>query len=286
MAKVKKPKQIVIELLWGLPGSGKTYYTNKNTPEDFQSWYRGRVISSLDLDEIMSNTKKDSSKFLPLLVKRVESSIYTDTQRLILDGLITTNEFAKSIFDAITAGIGSNYEVRFHIVWWTPDRDACKHNDRNRRDVNSTATIENHPFEEPDPSRLGDYIKNATKQIERKKIVKKPISEIWASDLGFKESVLKSRRWSRGSVSCYDSSSVHSTPPDPQPEFIEFDELIEKLYPDIKFMEYKKIYRETVKVEESSESDYYGGHSDYGWYECDLKKLYSYLTKMEIVNFE
>lgn len=44
------------------------------------------------------------------------------------------------------------------------------------------------------------------------------------------------------------------------------------------------MYAASVTVTERSESDYYGGTTYYGRYECDLKKLYEGLREIGVIN--
>jgi len=95
------------------------------------------------------------------------------------------------------------------------------------------------------------------------------------------ESYIKSSRWSMGGSWGSYTGSTGTIEPDPQPQnFTEFDELIEKIAPDISFMKYKKIYATCVNVQSTSESDYYGGREYFGYYECDLYRLYEILDEM------
>ena len=58
------------------------------------------------------------------------------------------------------------------------------------------------------------------------------------------------------------------------------------LKPDISFVDYKKLYKETVTVEEVCENDYYGGREIRYWYECDLEKLFNLLVELNIIDNE
>lgn len=98
---------------------------------------------------------------------------------------------------------------------------------------------------------------------------------------------IKSSSWSMGGSWASYTGATGTIEPEPQPQnFNEFDELIEKIVPDISFMKYKKIYAACVRVESKSENDYYGGCEYYGYYECDLYRLYESLDEMGLLEEE
>ena len=61
--------------------------------------------------------------------------------------------------------------------------------------------------------------------------------------------------------------------------FDEFDELIEKICPTITFLQYKKLYKNCVRMEERDNSDYYSSTREAYW-RCDLKELWNMLDEM------
>lgn len=72
--------------------------------------------------------------------------------------------------------------------------------------------------------------------------------------------------------------------PEAQPQsFEEFDKLIEKINPNISFIQYKNIYNTSVSVENTSEGDWYGGCAYYGHYECNVRELYNELVERELI---
>lgn len=277
MAK-KGAKQKKVTILWGLPGSGKTFYCNEHVNCEGSYHRGGDRIDRLDVDAIGRHYKG----------KELLRHIAIDTimklqhrEHLILDGLVTTNAFAKDIIDAIkkiNADENVNFVLHFEIVWWGEDRDACIWNDRARRDVDSTATIKGMTFEKPDESALG------VKNIERKRIVRKPVHKVWAvkNDLGDTDK-LESSSWSLGGTwNGYDGAHGTVSPDTPPASFDEFDKLLEKICPQITFLQYKRVYKDSVTVEEYSTSDYYGGTTHHAKFVCDLKKLYEALTAIGI----
>lgn len=90
--------------------------------------------------------------------------------------------------------------------------------------------------------------------------------------------LLKSSTWSMGGMSgnCWDNVMTYSEA-NPQPNFDELDLILEKVDPDILYVEYKRIVRECVTFEDSSYSEYYGGRSNYRCYVLNFAKLYELL---------
>lgn len=229
-----------VTILWGLPGSGKTHYAEewKKTPN--------RTVISVDK------------------IKRIKGK-----KDFLIDGLITTNKVAREIIESIPDAV-------FEIVYWKPDREACKHNDRGRRTLNSTLTIDNLPFEEPNKKLLKDF----NISLVKKDVVRKPEYKAFAEENDielYKGKFIKSQRWCLGGTHCSYSGYQNTLEAEKPAEFDEFDELLEKMDPNITFLKYKKLMKETVTIEEFEEGDYYGGSVKYAYYVCDLEKLYELL---------
>lgn len=92
---------------------------------------------------------------------------------------------------------------------------------------------------------------------------------------------MRSGSWCLGGTWC--SYSDHgNVSADPQPEFINFDSLLEQINPNISYLKYKKLYNECIEIETFSDSDYYGGRTENANYSCDIKLLYDRLIEMGI----
>jgi len=69
-----------------------------------------------------------------------------------------------------------------------------------------------------------------------------------------------------------------------QPDgFRELDELLEKVCPNITFLQYKGIYNEIVLTDEYGDSDYYGGSTSYAYKYFMVENLYNALKKRELI---
>ncbi len=282
---IKNPTQIKLTILWGLPGSGKTTYCEERGL-NIHNCSMGTTTGYINGDQIAKSAKNDPKQCREFLFDKLESLLYSKKTEVVLDGLFTTNEGVKSLIGEIEAKLGVKYKISYHIIWWPKNIDACLWNDRGRRKINSEITIRNLPFDEPNADLLGISQKN----IERKRIVKKPSFVIWSAEAGFSgfsgdKNKLKSSCWSLGgtSGSCW-GGSMSTVTPSPQPiSFEEFDQLLEQTCPEISLLKYKNLYAKTVTVETEGCSDYYGGYTTSAWYECDLEKLYSLLLEMNLI---
>lgn len=269
-------KQKTITILWGLPGSGKTTYA--------ESQSNTYVI---DCDSLAENSK-NSFDLLNKLSDKVVNAHYN--QNIIIDGLITKNKQAKDIMEAIEAK-NTYFNFIWNIVYWAEDRVSCLENDRGRRKISSANSINTIEFEKPKADILG--IKQ--ERISKRKIVRISLDKIWANNSNvFTEEELSNGKvvsdyWCTGGVtggSCWDEGPEdphYARKADTPLEFDRFDEILEKLIPDIGFFKYRKIKAKCVELKERHENDYYGNYSDYANWECDIKKLYDELVSMELI---
>jgi len=269
-------KQKTITILWGLPGSGKTTYAN--------SQINTYVI---DCDSLAKNSKNSFDLLNKLSDKVVNVS---SNQDIIIDGLITKNKQAKDIMEAVEAK-NTSFNLIWKIVYWAEDRASCLENDRGRRKISSANSINTIEFEKPKADILG--IKQ--ERISKHKIVRISLDKIWANENNIfteeelSDGKLKSEEWITGGVEggSYldegDEDPHYPTKAQTPLEFNRFDELLEKLVPDIGFFKYKRLKNKCVELKKRYESDYYGNHTDYAYWECDIKKLYDELVSMELI---
>lgn len=269
-----------IEILYGLPGSGKSYYAKSQETDPHQRFTAPPRTKAIDVDLIYHRCKNQPALTLQEVVNEVEHQIAVNKyDRLILDGLITTNAELKTIITAIKKKFKNPDFLSFDISYWEKDVETCLWNDRGRRSRNSKITIENIPFEEPSEELAGHKIK-----IMKRKIAKKPDYKVWAGELGLGgNKFLQSDSWSLGGTvgSCWDDTK-HTVDAEPAPvSFKEFDELLERICPNITFLKYKKVYNEVVNTKIEYYHDYYGGSTSSCRYICDLEKLYNALCEMK-----
>lgn len=261
----------IVKLLWGLPGSGKSTYANEKYPNPKRS---NRNIFRLD------NKKLSDKSIAQECFHRFQ---YTD--EVILDGLITTNEIADSIFSAIEKIRKDTFyasDIKYEIVFWKKDIESCLYNDNRRRSKDSKITIENLPFENPGSILIEEF----NVEVTEKEVVKKPAYFKWADEFTLDRQdgiLLKSYSWCVGGTirNCYGGCSNITA--DEEKDFDEFDSMLTKICPNITFLQYKKLYNEVVSTDESYESDYYGGCVTYRYHVCNLEKVYNKLKEMGMI---
>ena len=91
---------------------------------------------------------------------------------------------------------------------------------------------------------------------------------------------MTSDSWRTGGTLCSYDGWTSEVEPEKQPQtFTEFDDLLEKLCPNISFLTYKKLYSACVTIEDDYENDYYGGRQYHSRYCCKLNLLYEMLKE-------
>ncbi len=279
---------ILIEILVGLPGSGKTHYAEEIGGSSVV--YSMQNIRYIDFDRELIY------KYTFPQILRANCMAYDIQQRKnlynhwIFDGLFLTNVIQHQLVHAIKEqldkrNIKRNITIQF--VYFIEDRETCLINDAIRnRDKLADITIKSAKFEKPNINELKkDFPKfNFTiieKEVHKMNTYEKlfKIHESYA-----KNDIMKSESWSLGG-SWGDCWGNHGTiEADKQPEsFKEFDDLLIELCPNIGFLQYKKLYNKTVSIHTWDEHDYYGGCRQNAEYECDLYKLYTMMVEMNLI---
>ena len=139
---LKTKPMFTINILIGLPGSGKSTFGNKmaNNRHDmlikFDDYIKDGKMTSYD--EIWKDTFRYQTFYSPYSV--------------ILDGLFLTNSSRKSVIQSLIyyveqKKINKGYCYRIIYHFWNEDRETCLHNDKGRRSVDSSMTIKNAPYE-------------------------------------------------------------------------------------------------------------------------------------------
>jgi hypothetical protein len=93
-------------------------------------------------------------------------------------------------------------------------------------------------------------------------------------------------KWHTGGVtgaSCWDDSPANRpVSGESQPEFEEFDRILEAICPSITFLQYKGICRDVVKDYDYSDRDYYGNTDTYSFKYVLMKDLYNALNSRNL----
>lgn len=278
-----------LHLLVALPGSGKTTFANTyldlNGRHRFDSKFKhGDVI---DFDAIYK--KAGFNEKLQINRDKIEKMKLKTITRpyVILDGLFISQEEYEWVLNLFING--EQYKnVTFEKIvvdYWPEDKETCIWNDRGRRDYTSELSIDLIELDRPDVKAIENKFGIKTK-LEIHHIVRKPAYLVMAGENGFRD--LKDNRylvscsWSLGGVgrSWRDDSTYPISGEEPL-EFDEFDALLEKICPNITFLQYKKLYKASVTMDDRDAGDYYSNCREAFWL-CDLEKLYNMLVDMGI----
>jgi len=247
-------------ILMGLPGSGKTTYA-ENMKKSF-----GDLINVIFCDE------KDINREIRMHLSLCMTNI--------IDGLFLTNDDIVRVLQICYLYMRCPVEIHY----WKPDRKKCLYNDQGRREKSSELVIQNAKIEEPDINRIKLETGYADIFVVYHDIVEKPDWKVKADQHQVKADgpYLYSEFWSLGGCygNCWNDLFYYSDAYEEPDDFTAFDELIEKVKPDMNFREYKKIFKECVKVETQTSQEYYGGYSKSARYRCDLIKLFQMLEEV------
>lgn len=259
-------KNIIV--LVGLPGSGKTTFAMQN---------KNKNTKVYDIDAMI--TKKNTT--LVSILKKVKKDLI-QYDNFILDGLFLNENQHNEIAEFFNKTI--NVNIIFH--YWEVDRKSSLWNDLYRRSENALNVILKAKIDKPDYKKLIQINQNVQSIIHHK-IIRKSLYEVFKSKYNL-EDVLKSESWT-----IYGKKRTYNT--DWQEDdwliekeldnFNEFDELIEKLCPNITYLQYKKLYKKVTKTIEFDMHDYYSITKN-KQYVCDIKELFTYLFENQIITEE
>lgn len=272
-----------IIIAYGLPGSGKSYYGNK-LEEDRKAFH-------IEMDGYI-----DRNGEYPSVRTTLMPSHFSYFKDIYIDSLITTNDTLEQvIYDAFLAARDNGIRCpSFEILEFEGTRQTCMENAKRRNDGRDVSvTIENIPLEQVDKKRIEAYVKGLGKDnivvFMKRKVFDNSVWDIYFqpeldSYNGDGERYIYSESWSQGGSwgDCWgNEGTIHAE--EPPKVFKEFDELLEKICPDITFLQYKSISAECMDTEEWDEADYYGGVEYRARYRVDLKKLHDELTRRGII---
>lgn len=259
-------------VLMGLPGSGKTHFAEEYKKE--HSLYNKWRVNLISVDSLMKKNRS-GKKLEEVIAKEYMERSETN----ILDGLFLTNDDVIRVINRLPEKI-----ERLHIHYWRPNIEYCLYNDSGRRSESSEVTIKNAKLEEPDAKRIKEATGVQVVTVTTHNVIKKQFWRKIADELRLHVEdghYIYSEKWSLGGQygNCWNSSMTQVSG-DPEPaDFVEFDDLLNRICPNISFAQNKRIYKKCVDTEEDYESDYYGGGITYAYYRCDLEKLFTILEE-------
>jgi len=256
----------------GLPGSGKTTEFDKL----FESSDNKRKNIRIQCDNFLIGSRLRYENMSELILDR--SRLFCEIT--FLDGLFLTLENVKEVVDSVKDRV-----QKVVIHYWEPNVEACKWNDEGRRSLNSKITIENARVDSLDEIKK---IKNSFDKIEFlfkiHIVTKKPEWKHFSDVNGLycdENGIVKGESWSLGGswADCWGNQGTVS--PGSRPDGMsELDTLLEKVAPNISFLQYKKITNECISTKDFSEGDYYGGCVYYSQYVLDVKSLFDILKEI------
>ena len=282
---LKSKSLFTINILIGLPGSGKSTFGSNMA--------NNRRAMLIRFDDYIKDGKMPS--YDEIWMDRFRYQTFYGPDFLILDGLFLTNSSRKSVIQSLIdyieqKKINNGYCYRIIYHFWNEDRETCLHNDKGRRSVDSSVTIKNAPYEPVDM----DYIEKDIKdyiydhRVKNHTVVRATVYDKFFQSYGTtsEPDIMKSEEWSLGGTSADYYGSAVTLMKDQTPDFVEFDELIERVCPNISFIQYKNVYRKCVTQKTRTEYDYYGGYEEKAWWECNLKDLYKILLEKRLITDE
>ena len=308
-----------ISLLMGLPASGKSYWAEHNFEKN-TFYHTGRFI--VDLDKYMheSSGNLTDSIIMKALnksdLKSYTGGLFGSRKDVFccVDGLITDIDSLTKVIDTTLEYIknrcSGSYDVKLYIHQWNEDRDTCIYNDSirvkaNERTVSSATTIRTHKYEYIQKDQLLKYRRLG--YVSAIKFERHKVKKLTNYDINFVPRIERDRNecygghyynekgpeftkymysddWSGGGDwASWDDSSGTISPENPK-DFDKLDEFLEKICPNLTFLQYKKIKRTCVDIEETNEYDYYGGCEKHFRWRCDLEKLYEILKEMNLID--
>jgi|TARA_R110000823_G_scaffold55246_12_gene135185 hypothetical protein len=272
----------------GLPGSGKTTWAQEFKP------HRDTNLITCD------NRHKGTS-----LVEYLKGKVYYMREHTIIDGLFLTKEDVIKTIQLLRDNGVAIQKVTIHV--WNEDRESCMWNDLyRRRNDNGGCTVYSHYGNSKitiDNGILGDFsdvsdikekfgaIKGKCNKlivrVEEHKVERKPAWKVFADkyNLHLYGETLNGTSWCTGGTwaDCWEESGMVSAESAPE-GMRELDDLLEKIVPEISFIQYKKIMSECVSIGEFYDSDYYGGSTEHNQHQLSMPSFYKYLVENEIIN--
>lgn len=107
--------------------------------------------------------------------------------------------------------------------------------------------------------------------------------EYWQTDYSWRTAHTIEQDWRTGGVSggnCWNDGGHYSLDSDPTPTtWPEFDKLIERYWPTITFMEYRRIMQPLIKQHTLRQSEYYGNYTNYAHNVINLKEFFTVLKE-------
>lgn len=283
-------ENVLIEILIGLPGSGKTHYAKELGAKPGLFSCDHKNVQYVDFDK-----ERRTSRTIDGTLHDYEMGYWilhrnTNWNHWVLDGLFLTNAAQHNVILAIKNIVDKHRiddKLTIQFVYFKEDRDACIYNDQIRnREKLADITIKTADYEKPNIEELQKDFPEFNFKLVEKEVHKMNTYEslFKIHESCMKDDVMCSETWCLGGTWGDYHGNTGNVGAEPQPtEFADLDDLLTELCPNITFLQYKKLYRECVTVKTEYEHDYYGGSWENAYYECDLRKLYQLMVEMNLI---
>jgi hypothetical protein len=280
---------MIIDIMMGLPGSGKTTFSKKLRRDinrgDFDFCSKIVSLDGQDLEKGFRNSVR-----LPMdLDSKVE---------LIVDGLILTNEDIRRVLQFILEN-SEFHELKYlvNIYHWNKDRKTCLYNDKTRgRETSAKITIKSAAYEDVDIEFLSKtFPKFQFNVIERPVLKADSWHKYFEKYLDYEEDEYEmtppgdycySEEWGNGGTwcNCWGDEEV-AIKEDPI-KFTVFDEIIDAICPNISHKLYEDIKSQVLSIESRMDHDYYGGVEERQRWQLDLRLMQELLIDNDLLSEE
>lgn len=289
-----------IHIMYGLPGSGKTYWCSRNVKKSSEVFYIN--VDYYAKKESLSATRPRRLEYwFPAYWKTWCE--YYDT--IYIDGLFTTHDALAEVIGYIGETV---HDAAITVHVWNPDRETCEANDFKRRPASSKITIGNIGYDEIKNLQMLEQIVEEedkgkfTFSIQRHTVIHKPGWKEYFENNGINmyedrnftnlsyNPELKdtgfwySESWCLGGSSGSYTGNTTPVDADLETSINEVYNMLISVKPGITLQEFIGIKDSCMEITEKRENDYYGGSVTYAQYKIDLQKMYSILNPDEESN--
>lgn len=281
-------KHFNLIILTGLPGAGKTTYANKN----FSDYAEVMYIAYDDY-------KNEKNEYTPIGKIIKKQGFFHNYNTIVFDGFIPDKEARiAAIYEILNATrkYWKNYchsrkgdTVYFDVqeYFWEPDKEACLNNDKWRNRPKSSKESINTWASLIEPLTKNDWDNNLGEIFPEDKFIDTKFLYTEAYDykegvIEYTKNYLTSNKSNPSILTGYSWNTRYDSPR----EFIELDNILTKLCPNITFLQYKRLCRECeakVIIDERYDDYYSNEPSIYNYWEVNIDKVHQWLIDNDLL---